>query len=214
MGLPWRSRPHQGWGEPIPPAFFLRDARKVARELLGACLLSSVGAEEVAGVIVEVEAYVGPQDPASHASERVGRTPRNRSMFGAGGNAYVYRSYGVHWCLNAVTGEEGFPAAVLIRGVDPIHGIETARRRREGREPVCAGPGRLCQALGVTGALDGHALREPPLRILEGWRVPDGAVAVSGRVGIRKAAHWPLRFYVLGHPQVSTGPRGLPIQGK
>lgn len=210
----WRSGPLGDRGSPLPPAFFHRDASEVARDLLGTCILSTIGAEEVVGVIVEAEAYVGPHDPASHASERIGRTSRNQSMFGAGGQAYVYRSYGVHWCLNVVTGEAGFPAAVLIRGVDPIHGIETVRHRRGGREPLCAGPGRLCQALGVNGALDGHALREPPLRILEGWSLPDGAVAVSGRVGIRIAADWPLRFYVRGHPQVSRGPKGRPIPGQ
>lgn len=155
--------------------------------------------------MVETEAYLGPHDPASHAAERIGRTSRNSSMFGPPGRAYVYRSYGVHWCLNVVTGQEGFPAAVLLRGVDPIVGVEVARRRRGGREPLGAGPGRLCQAMGVTGKEDGHSLSKPPLELLQGWEVDDDQVGVSGRIGIRNAADWPLRFYLRGHPQVSRG---------
>jgi len=203
----------------LPPDFFLRDAASVARGLLGTCLRSTIGGVEVEGVVVEVEAYVGPDDPASHAAERIGRTPRNESMHGPPGRAYVYRSYGIHWCLNVVTGEEGFPAAVLFRALATIRGEEGARERRAGREPLCAGPGRLSQALGVTGALDGHSLDSAPLELLRGWRVPDEVVGVSGRVGVREAAHWPLRFYLLDHPEVSRGPRGvalksLPFQGR
>ena len=204
----WRFSDPEGERETVrfPPGFFRRDAALVARELLGGRFRSGVGGSAVEGVVVETEAYVGPHDPASHAAERIGRTARNESMFGAAGHAYVYRSYGVHWCLNVVTGEEGFPAAVLIRGLELVGGLETAKRRRGGREPLGAGPGRLCQALGVTGSLDGHPLTHPPLELLQGWRVPDDAVAVSGRVGIRRAADWPLRFYLRGHPQVSRGP--------
>lgn len=179
----------------------------MARDLLGTCLRSTVGGAEVLGVVVETEAYVGPHDPASHAAERIGRTARNESMFGPPGHAYVYRSYGIHWCLNVVTGMEGFPAAVLVRGVDPVGGVEIVRERRKGRTPLCAGPGRLSEGLGVTGALDGHPLNSPPLELFRGWEVPQESVAVSGRVGIGEAAHWPLRFYLRGHPQVSRGPR-------
>lgn len=150
------------------------------------------------GVVVETEAYVGPQDPASHAAARIGRTRRNATMFGPAGLAYVYRSYGVHWCLNVVTGEVGFPAAVLIRGLDLVVGSETALQRRGGREPIGAGPGRLCQALGITGELDGHDLSCLPLELFRGWEVPDQAVVFSGRIGIRHAADWPLRFYLPG----------------
>jgi DNA-3-methyladenine glycosylase len=188
-------------------SFFLRDAATVARDLLGTCFRSTVGGAEVLGVVVETEAYVGPHDPASHAAKRIGRTVRNESMYGPPGQAYVYRSYGIHWCLNVVTGEEGFPAAVLIRGLDPVEGLEPVKTRRKGRKPLCAGPGRLCEALGVTGALDRHPLRSPPLELLRGWDVSSELVAVSGRVGIRRAADWPLRFYLRGHPQVSRGPR-------
>ncbi len=158
------------------------------------------------GVVVETEAYVGPQDPASHAAARIGRTRRNQSMFGPPGRAYVYRSYGIHWCLNVVTGEPGFPAAVLIRALDPVRGEREMLRNRGGHRPLCAGPGRLTQALGITGDLDGHALHRAPLQLIRGWPVPEEAVAVSGRIGVRRAADWPLRFYLRGNSEVSSGP--------
>jgi DNA-3-methyladenine glycosylase len=161
----------------------------------------------VEGIIVETEAYVGPHDPASHAAARIGTTGRNQSMFGLAGSAYVYLSYGIHWCLNVVTGSEGFPAAVLVRALEPLAGKEAMEERRGGNRPLCSGPGRLCQALGVTGSLDGHDLRYAPLQLLEGWTVPEESVGKSGRVGIRHAADWLLRFYLKGHPSVSGRPR-------
>lgn len=178
----------------------------MARNLLGTCFRSVIGNEVMEAVVVEAEAYVGPHDPASHAAARIGLTYRNRSMFGPPGRAYVYRSYGIHWCLNVVTGEPGFPAAVLVRALDPIRGEEKMLRNRGGRTPLCAGPGRLTQALGVTGDLDGHLLDRPPLQLLRGWPVPDGLVSVSGRIGVRQAADWPLRFYLRGNSEVSRGP--------
>ena len=178
----------------------------MAQELLGCYLRSSVGGIVVEGVIVETEAYVGPHDPASHAAARIGKTKRNASMFGPSGHAYVYRSYGIHWCLNVVTDVVGFPAAVLIRALDPITGVDEIRERRGGRVPLCAGPGRLTEALGVSGELDGHSLREKPLKLLAGWQVPAVDVGVSGRIGVRHASDWPLRFYVREHPEVSRRP--------
>jgi len=175
----------------------------VARDLLGVRLVSTVGDARVAGVIVETEAYRGSDDPASHAATRAGRTDRNRAMFGPAGRAYVYRSYGIHWCLNVVTGEEGRPQAVLLRGMEVLEGRETALARRGGRTPLAAGPGRLGAALAVDGALYGHELDRPPLRLAPGWVVADEAVGVSGRVGVREAADWPLRFYVRGSVGVS-----------
>lgn len=148
------------------------------------------------GVIVETEAYAGPGDPASHAATSSGVTDRNRAMFGPAGRLYVYRSYGTHWCLNVVTGAEGEGQAVLIRGMEPLDGFGVMSRRRGGRTPLAAGPGRLAQALGVTDALYGHDLREPPLRLLPGWTVPDDSVGVSGRVGVSAAAERLNRFYV------------------
>lgn len=180
---------------------------EVARDLLGVCVVSTVGDERSAGVIVETEAYGGPDDPASHAATRSGVTDRNRAMFGPPGHAYVYRSYGVHWCLNVVTGREGEGQAVLLRGLMPIDGWPVMRARREGRTPLGAGPGRLAQALGVTRALYGHDLTRPPLELRPGWSVPDERVEVSGRIGIRSAVDWPRRFYVRAAAGVSRSPR-------
>lgn len=175
----------------------------MARALLGAVLVSEVGHVRTAGVIVETEAYLGTDDPASHAATRSGMTPRNRAMFGPAGRAYVYRSYGVHWCMNVVTGPEGRAAAVLLRGMDPLEGLDTMARRRGRSADLGSGPGRLCQALGITDALYGHPLDRPPLRLEPGWSVPDEDVEVSPRVGVSKARDWPLRYFVRGSPGVS-----------
>ena len=204
-GLPPRSS--------FEPGFFDRPVARVARELLGARVLSVVDGSPVSGVIVETEAYQGPEDPASHAATR-DVTQRNRVMFGPPGRAYVYRSYGIHWCLNVVTGEEGVARAVLLRGLDPLTGVEVMERRRGSQLPLAAGPGRLCQALGVTGDLYGHDLARPPLQLLPGWPVPDEGVGVSGRVGVTAAADWPLRFFVRGNAGVTPGGRAPARRGR
>lgn len=179
-------------------AFCRRPPVELARALLGCHLVSTIDGVRTEGVIVETEAYGGPEDPASHASTVSGPTRRNRAMFGPPGTAYVYRSYGIHWCLNVVAGTEGEGGAVLVRGMDPVAGEEAMLRRREGRRPLGAGPGRLAQALGVTDALYGHDLAGPPL-VLVPATLPLGAeVGTSGRVGVRRAADWPHRFYVRG----------------
>ena len=175
----------------------------VARGLLGARLVSTIDGITTAGVIVETEAYRGGDDPASHAATRAGRTDRNAAMFGPPGRAYVYRIYGMHWCVNVVTGQDGEPQAVLLRALDPLVGQEEMARRRGRSEALASGPGRLCQALAISGALYGHDLGLPPLEIRAGWSVPDAQVGVSGRVGVRAAADWPLRFFVRGNPSVS-----------
>lgn len=186
----------------LPPAFYARDTETVARELLGAILVSTVGRKRVSGRIVETEAYLGPHDPASHAAERIGRTKRNESMFGPPGIAYVYRIYGVHWCLNAVTHEAEFPAAVLIRAVEPLAGIEIMRRRRfplhtpRHDRDIASGPGKLAQAFAIDAKLDRHPLDQAPLWIEEGIRIRKRDVVSGPRVGITKAADWPLRFCV------------------
>lgn len=200
----WRSRVERpATDEPFPRAFFRRPVEVVARELLGARLVSDVGGVRTAGVIVETEAYGGADDPASHAATRAGRTARNAAMFGPAGRAYVYRIYGMHWCANVVTGAEDDAQAVLIRALAPIEGEDAMVARRGRREGLASGPGRLCQALGITSELYGHDLREAPLRVLPGWWVPDGSVATSGRIGVRLAAERPLRFHVRGEPHVS-----------
>lgn len=181
----------------FPPEFFDRGAEEVARELLGARLVSTVGGERCIGTVIETEAYLGPHDPACHAAERIGRTARNEAMFSRGGSAYVYLIYGIHWCLNVVTGPEEYPAAVLIRGLEPLEGEGTMERRRGRPGDLCNGPGRLCQALGITGALDKHDLLSPPLQLVQGGPVPSETIQVAGRIGIRLAADWPLRFFVI-----------------
>lgn len=202
---PWRSS--YGGRAPLDPSFFRRPAEIVAPELLGTLLVSDLGGARTSGVIVEVEAYVGPDDPASHARASVGRTDRNASMFGRPGIAYVYRSYGIHWCMNVVTGEVGHPVAVLVRALDPLEGREVMSRRRGRETDLCSGPGRLTEALGITGAEDGHDLSEAPLLLRRGWSVPEASIETSGRIGIRRAADWPLRFFLKGHPSVSRPPR-------
>ena len=178
----------------MPPEDLRRPADRVARELLGLLLVSDVDGRRTIGRIVETEAYPGPEDPASHAAESVGRTERNDPMFGPAGTAYVHVNYGIHRCLNVVVDREGHPAAVLIRALEPLEGRETMRRRR-GHEELTSGPGRLGEALGIGLELQRHPLSEPPLRLRDdGSRVPDGAVDRTPRVGISKAVEAELRF--------------------
>lgn len=186
--------------EELCSSFFARPALEVAPDLVGATLL--VGG--VGGVIVEVEAYA-PGDPASHAYR--GRTARNAAMFGPPGRAYVYRSYGVHWCLNLVCGGEGVAEAVLLRALEPTHGLETMAARRGLADPrlLCSGPGRLCQALGVGGEHDALSLEEPPFRLLA--RSGDGPLAAGPRIGISRAVELEWRF---GRPGSRFLSRPLP----
>lgn len=171
--------------------FFARSVHEVAPELVGSTLL----VEGVGGRIVEVEAY-DAEDPASHGFR--GRTPRNRSMFGAAGHAYVYRSYGIHWCLNLVCAGEGVAEAVLVRALEPTHGLDRMRARRGvvDERLLCAGPGRLCQALGVTADHDGLPLDRAPFALLPAEE--DVPVARGPRVGITRAAELPWRYGLAG----------------
>lgn len=149
------------------------------------------------GRIVETEAYLGREDPASHAYR--GRLhPGNRSLYLRAGTWYVYRSYGIHWCANVVCRPEGVGGAVLLRGIVPMTGVAAMRRRRRGvpDRRIGDGPGKLCQALGITRSLDGQLVASSPVRIHEGVPVDDIAVSVTPRIGITRAADWPLRFVV------------------
>ena len=188
----------------LPASFYARPTSLVARRLLGHILVSDIGGRRTAGRIVETEAYVGPGDPACHGYG-ARRTRRNGSLFAAPGTAYVYFTYGMHWCLNAVTESEGFPAAVLIRALEPLAGLEVMRRRRGGvpdRE-LCSGPAKLCQALGVTGRQDGTSLVHGPVRIMRAAVRHRDAIIATPRIGISRAADWPLRFVIKDSPWVS-----------
>jgi DNA-3-methyladenine glycosylase len=198
-------------GAPLPAPFYDRDPRDVARDLLGAVLVHDSPDGLAAGIVVETEAYLGENDPACHAV--VGRTARTWHLFGVPGTAYVYRIYGMHWCANAVTLAEGVGSAVLLRAISPLAGVELMRRRRPRARrdrDLTNGPGKLCEALGIDGRLDGATLTRPPLTLREGERVPDGRVAVTPRIGITRAADLPFRFFVRDDPFVSPTPRHFP----
>jgi len=189
---------------PVPASFFARGAVSVARDLLGRILVSEVGGSRCAVRIVETEAYTGPADPASHAFGWH-RSPRNEVMYGPPGHAYVYFTYGMHWCFNVVAGREGFPSAVLVRAGEPLEGIDVMRRRRGdvADRLLAAGPARLAEALGITRELNGHRLREPPLWLAPGLAVPPSRRRRTTRVGITRAQRRLLRFYEVGNPHIS-----------
>jgi DNA-3-methyladenine glycosylase len=191
-----------GRREPVSDtAFYERDAREVAHDLIGALLL----VDGIGGIVVETEAYA-PDDPASHSFR--GRTTRNRTMFGPPGHLYVYRSYGIHWCANVVCEPDGSGAAVLLRALEPAVGIEEMRERRRVHDVrlLCSGPGRLTQALGITGAHDGLAVDRPPVALEP---APRDDVVVGPRVGISRATERPWRYALKGSAFVSR-PRPRP----
>jgi len=172
-------------------AFFNRSVHEIAPELIGATLLF----KGVGGVIVELEAY-HHTDPAAHSYG--GRTERNAVMFGPPGHAYVYRSYGVHWCLNFVCEAEGSASAVLIRALEPTAGLASMRRRRGVKDErlLCSGPGRLCEALGITRAQNGLALDRPPFELRA--RAEKVEIVAGPRIGLTKAIEQPWRYGLKG----------------
>ncbi|MEP6765106.1 MAG: DNA-3-methyladenine glycosylase [Gemmatimonadaceae bacterium] len=182
--------------KPLPAKFYKRDTALVARELLGAELRVASAEGITTGRITETEAYLGPHDAASHSV--VGRTARTWHLFGPLGSAYVYFVYGMHWCVNAVCGEEGLGSAVLLRAAEPIEGIELMRTRRpkaKNDKSLCDGPAKLCAAFGIDRSLDGKMLTgKSDISILSGIAVPDESVIIGPRIGISKAVDWPLRF--------------------
>jgi DNA-3-methyladenine glycosylase len=190
--------------------FYSRPTAEVARRLLGHFLVSEIGGRRTVGRIVETEAYVGPHDPACHAFGGR-RTARTEGLYGPPGNAYIYFTYGMHWCLNAVTEGLNYPAAVLLRALEPLEGLATMRRRRGGvpDTALCAGPARLCVALGVTGELNGTSLRQGPLYIVRGSTPSRLRVVTTPRIGITAAKEWPLRFLAADSPWVSRAPRSV-----
>jgi len=184
----------------LPREFFARSVHEVARELIGVTLL----VDGVGGTIVEVEAY-DQGDPAAHGFR--GKTARNAVMFGPPGHAYVYLSYGIHWCLNFVCEPEEVASAVLVRALQPLRGLDEMRRRRglEAERLLCAGPGRLCQALGVTREHDGLALDEAPFELLPRTEEPE--IATGPRIGITRAADRPWRYVLAGSRYLSRSVR-------
>jgi DNA-3-methyladenine glycosylase len=183
-------------GERLTRDFFARSVHEVAPDLIGATL----SVDGVGGTIVEVEAY-DQDDPASHGFR--GATPRTTSMFGPAGHAYVYRSYGIHWCLNLVCAPEGRAEAALVRALEPTLGLEVMRERRglETTRALCSGPGKLCQALGITRALDGLALDAPPFELVA--RESESPLVVGPRIGITRAVEQPWRYGLAGSPFLS-----------
>jgi len=185
LDIDWRN-----W-KPIPGNVFDSSPQEVAPFIVGCMLLF----DGIGGIIVETEAY-DQTDPASHSYR--GCTPGNRSMFGPPAHAYVYRSYGVHWCLNFVCGPEGYGSAVLIRAIEPIVGLEKMQQRRGLQDPrlLCSGPGRLTQALGISGQHDGLPLDQHPFVLLQP-PVPQ-SIATGPRIGINKAVEKPWRYGLAG----------------
>ena len=178
-------------GKPLKRSFFGRSVHEVAPHLIGATLL----VDGVGGIIVEVEAY-HHTEPAAHSFR--GPTPRNSVMFGPPGFSYVYRSYGIHWCLNFVCEEEGSASAVLIRALEPTHGLAAMRRRRglDDERALCSGPGKLCEALGVTIAHSELPLDRPPIALHARIGKPD--IVAGVRIGITKAVDLPWRYGLKG----------------
>lgn len=212
------------------PSFYARPTLEVARDLLGKVLVHDTDEGTAAGVIVEVEAYIGEDDPACHAAP--GPTKRNAPLYGPPGLSYVYFNYGVHWLVNAVTEPEGSPAAVLIRALDPVIGLDLMRARRaprhrrslnldpstvvvssgvwDGRDAdLCRGPGNLTRALAITGAQNWASLATGALRIERPRtrRRSEWPIAWSQRIGIRVGQERLWRAYLAGHPAVSGRPR-------
>jgi DNA-3-methyladenine glycosylase len=191
-----RQRPSMVRMSILSRRFFSRSVHVVAPELIGATLFF----DGVGGAIVEVEAY-HHTDPAAHSFR--GRTVRNAVMFGPAGYAYVYRSYGMHWCLNFVCERQGSASAVLIRALAPTHGLATMRRRRKLSDErlLCSGPGRLCEALGITGAHNALPLDRAPFEITA--RAEQVEIAIGPRIGITKAAEVPWRYGLKQSPFLS-----------
>lgn len=195
--------------EILEAAFYDRDPRQVAVDILGCVLVHETAKGLTSGVIVETEAY-RPEDPACHAYK--GPTMRNRSIFGRPGIAYVYLSYGIHKLLNVVCEGEGVGSAVLIRALRPLEGLEMMRERRKREMDLCNGPGRLTQALNIELAHDGTELTEPPLYIKRG-DAPEGEILATTRIGISRGTELPWRYLVEGERDISLQPKTIAERG-
>jgi DNA-3-methyladenine glycosylase len=215
-------------GDPLPRSFYMRSVHEVARDLLGMTVVRMLpgarGAQpRLAGRIIEVEAYDGPRDLASHAAK--GRTGRTEVMFGEAGRAYVYLVYGMHFCLNVVTGPAGYPAAVLIRALEPVEGIDRMDPGRARPSQIAAGPGRLTRALRIDLSLNRADLcATGPLFLERGAAVPDAEVARGPRIGVDYAGQWAAKPWRLGlrgsdalskpFPTAAAAPGRTPARGR
>ena len=205
-------------GETLPRSFYLRGAVQTAPELLGKLLCHETAQGLTAGRIVEVEAYVGPEDDGAHSyGGRI--TERTRIQYGEGGRAYVFGIYGMHWCFNAVTAAPGKPEVVLVRALEPVLGLELMSERRGTADPLrlCSGPGKLCQALDITKAQYGLDLCGQELYIADDQNIPASRIALSPRVNIDYAQAcrdrlW--RFFIADSNYVSKVPRRFAAQGR
>lgn len=198
-------------GAALARDFYARATEVVARDLLGCVLECHTDEGVTSGRIVETEAYLGEHDLACHAA--AGRTRRTEPLYGPPGTAYVYFIYGVHWCFNAVTRDEGLPSAVLVRALEPLTGLELMRARRPAARrdhDLTSGPGKLCAALGIDVRHNALPLKRPPVLIREGARVRDSQVLITPRIGIRESADWPLRWLIADNPYVSRTPVHFP----
>lgn len=197
---------HAGRG--LREEFFARSTPEVARDLLGAVVVSRIGGKRTAGVIVETEAYLGADDPGSHAATR-GITARNRVMYGPPGRVYVYFTYGNHHMLNLVTEADGVAGAVLVRAIEPTGGVEVMRMRRGGRSgaDLTNGPGKVAEALGISLEHNGIRLGGE-ITIERAPRVPDVEVVTGGRIGLTVGHDLLLRFCITGNGYVSKGKAG------
>jgi DNA-3-methyladenine glycosylase len=195
-------------GRILPRDFYNRETEIVAQEMLGTIIECSSPEGSTSAMIVETEAYIGEHDLACHAA--AGRTKRTALLYGPPGFSYVYFIYGMHWCFNAVTRAEGMPSAVLVRAVEPVSGKSLMRERRNDipRDiDLTNGPGKLCEALGIDGAMNGVSLQRKPLVIREGRKVTPEEIETTPRIGISRAVDWPLRYTIRGNPYVSRVPR-------
>ena len=194
---------------PLPREFYLQDTVDVARALLGCTLWRRIEGELLSARIVETEAYLGANDPASHTRRGL-RTPRNESMYLDGGHVYVYFTYGMHFCMNVVTQERDVPEAVLLRGAQPLGGLDKIRANRSkvrNEYDLMNGPGKICMAMGIDRELDGETLQGRALFLTARESpVADDDIMVTPRIGVDsagEAAHWPLRFFLGGNRYVS-----------
>lgn len=193
----------------LRPEFYRQDTVALSRALLGCVLHRKIGSRTLSGIIVETEAYLGANDPASHARRGL-RSQRNESMYKLGGHAYVYFTYGMYHCMNVVAGEPDIAEAVLLRALEPVEGLDVMRENRPTAKrdrDLCNGPGKLCMAMQIDRALDGASLDRKPLWLTgRAHAIDDDAIGVSERIGIDGSGHaaaWPLRFFLKGSPHLS-----------